>query len=82
MGGFVIAAEGDLIDKRMIGTEAKKKSVLHVLLLGSEESPFPLLLRGRVYADFRKNEVYFGTALKLLLSLYQIPLQQQVAIEL
>ena len=32
MGGFVVAAEGDLIGKRMIGTEAEKESVLPVLL--------------------------------------------------
>ena len=32
MRGFVVAAEGDLIGKRMIGTEAKKETVLPVLL--------------------------------------------------
>ena len=60
MGGFVVAAEGDLIGKRMIGTEAGKESVLPVLLEGTEESAFPLLLQGRVYADFRKSEAYFS----------------------
>ena len=59
MRGFVVAAEGDLIGKRMIGTEAKKESVLPVLLEGTEETAFPHLLHGRVYADFRKPETYF-----------------------
>ena len=72
MRSFVVAAEGDLIGKRMIGTEAEKESVLPVLLEGTEESAFPPLLQGRVYADFRKSEAYFDTALGLLLSLYQI----------
>jgi small GTP-binding protein len=46
--GFVVAAEGDLIGKRMLGTEAKKQSVLPVLLAGTEESSLPPLLQGRV----------------------------------
>jgi hypothetical protein len=82
MGGYVLAAEGDLIGKRMIGTEAKKESVLPVLLAGTEESSFPLLLQGRIYADFRKPEAYFGTALELILSLYQMSPQQPVSMEL
>jgi hypothetical protein len=82
MRGFIAAAEGDLIGQRMIGTEEQKESVLPVLLEGSEESAFPHLLHGRVYADFRKAEHYFDTALELLLSLYQIKPQEPVAIEL
>jgi hypothetical protein len=73
MRGFVVAAEGDLIGKRMIGTEAKKESVLPVLLAGTEESSFPPLLHGRVYADFRDERAYFTTAFDLILSLYEIP---------
>ncbi|UCG48371.1 MAG: hypothetical protein JSU94_01085, partial [Phycisphaerales bacterium] len=72
MGGYVVAAEGDLIGKRMIGKEAKKESVLPVLLSGTEESSFPPLLHGRVYADFRKEKGYFLTAFDLILSLYDI----------
>jgi len=82
MRGFVAAAEGDLIGKRMIGTEAQKESVLPVLLDGMEESAFPHLLHGRVYADFRNTETYFDTVLELLLSLYQIKPQESVAIDL
>jgi hypothetical protein len=63
MRGYVVGAEGDLIGKRMIGTEARKESVLPVLLEGTEDSAFPPLLHGRVYADFRKNEAYFDVAL-------------------
>ena len=74
MGGFVVAAEGDLIGKRMIGSEAKKESVLPVLLAGTEEeASFPPLLHGRVYADFRDDQAYFRTAFDLILSLYEIP---------
>ena len=74
MGGFVVAAEGDLIGKRMIGSEAKKETVLPVLLAGTEEeASFPPLLHGRVYADFRDDQAYFRTAFDLILSLYDIP---------
>jgi len=82
MRSFVLAAEGDLIGKRMIGSEDEKQTVLPVLLEGSVESAFPLLLQGRVYADFRNNETYFEKALELLLSLYQIPPKHTIAIEL
>jgi hypothetical protein len=73
MGGYVVAAEGDLIGKRMIGTETTKESVLPLLLAGTEESSLPLLLQGRVYADFRDAPAYFATAFDLILSLYEIP---------
>jgi hypothetical protein len=33
----------------------------------------PPLLHGRVYADFRNEDAYFGTAFDLILSLYQLP---------
>lgn len=82
MRSFVVAAEGDLIGKRMIGTEAEKESVLPVLLDGSEKTAFPLLLQGRVYADFRKKEEYFDKAFELLLSLYKIQTHHPVATEL
>jgi small GTP-binding protein len=79
MRSFVVAAEGDLIGKRMIGTEAGKECVLPILLEGTEESAFPLLLQGRVYADFRNNEAYFDTIFEILLSLFQIRPQHPVA---
>jgi hypothetical protein len=72
MRGFVVSAEGDLIGKRMIGTEAKKESVLPALLAGTEETSFPALIQGRVYADFRDERAYFTTAFDLILSLYDI----------
>jgi GTPase SAR1 family protein len=82
MGGYVVAAEGDLIGKRMIGTEAAKESVLPVLLEGMEETAFPTFLHGRVYADFRKVESYFDTVFELILSAYGIPPRHEVAEEL
>ncbi len=82
MRGFVVAAEGDLIGKRMIGSDARKESVLPVLLEGIEESSFPPLLHGRVYADFRKNEDYFEAAFNLLMSLYGIKTTEPVVTEL
>jgi small GTP-binding protein len=82
MQGFVVAAEGDLIGKRMMGAEMEKESVLPVLLEGTKESAFPPLLQGRVHADFRNSEAYFDTMIELLLSLFQIPPNHPVATEL
>ena len=82
MRGFVVAAEGDLIGRRMIGTEAQKESVLPVLLEGTEELAFPHLLHGRVYADFRERDGYYEATLELLLSLYGIGPTEPVGAEL
>jgi small GTP-binding protein len=72
MRSFVVAAEGDLIGYRMIGSEAAKQSVMPILLAGSAEESLPPLLRGRVYGDFRAASAYFTAALDLLLSLYAV----------
>jgi hypothetical protein len=82
MRSSVVAAEGDLIGNRMIGTEEEKMSVLPILLSGTAKSAFPCILQGRVYADFSKKENYFDKALDLLLSLYHIKPNHPVAIEL
>jgi len=75
---FVVAAEGDLIGKRMIGSEAEKESVLPVLLDGTAESAFPPLLQGRVCADFRSAQRYLSTVFDLITSLYQISSDKRV----
>jgi hypothetical protein len=82
MGGYVVAAEGDLIGKRMIGPESKKESVLPVLLRGTEESSFPSLLTGRVYADYRQESGYFQQTLQLLLTVYGLPLRSPLGEDL
>jgi len=82
MRGFVLAAEGDLIGKRMIGAEVEKLSVLPVLLEGTEETSFPDLLQGRVYGDFRTDETYFTKAFDLILDLYEIRHQDPAVADL
>lgn len=82
MRPHVLAAEGDLIGKRMIGTEKKKASVLPLLLDGTDKTSLPSLLEGRVYSDFRQLKDYFRTALDLLLTLYDLKPQDPVAIDL
>jgi WD40 repeat protein len=80
--GYVVAAEGDLITRRMRGTETQKETVLPVLLAGDEESSFPPLVQGRVYADFRNERAYFTTAFDLILDLYGIPHRHQAVADL
>jgi small GTP-binding protein len=71
--GYVVAAEVDLINNRLLGTEPQKQSVLPLLLDGEKATSLPPLLQGRVYADFRDERKYFAAALDLILSLYQLP---------
>jgi hypothetical protein len=71
--GYVVAAEVDLINNRLLGTEEQKSSVMPVLLEGEPTVALPPLLHGRVYAEFRVDEFYFIMALTLILSLYNLP---------
>ncbi len=70
--GYVAAAEVDLINNRLLGTELQKASVLPLLLDGEKTASLPPLLHGRVYADFRNEDDYFITAFDLILCLYGI----------
>lgn len=70
--GTVVAAEMDQVSARLVGTEAKKKTVLPLLLEGTPDDALPPALITRVYSDFRDDSFYFNTALDLLLSLYEI----------
>ena len=80
--GSVVAAEVDLINLRLIGTEQEKKTVLPVLLDGDERTSFPPLMRGRVFADIQREEAYFPTLFKLILTLYGIPFEGPEVAEL
>jgi hypothetical protein len=80
--GSAIVVEGDLIGRRMMGSDARRAGVLPVLLVGTEDESFPPLLRGRVFADFRHADGYFGALLDLVLSLYEIHPNDPVAVEL
>jgi hypothetical protein len=71
--GYVVAAEVDLINNRLLGTEEQKASVLPLLIDGEQTAALPPLLHGRVFADFREDESYFITAFALILSLYDLP---------
>jgi WD40 repeat protein len=82
MTGFVVAAEGDLIGRRMIGTNEQKESVLPVLLEGTDDSSFPPLLLGRLFADFREPARYFVVVFDLMLSLYGIDPRESAIAEL
>ena len=80
--GFVVAAEGDLMAPRMLGTEAKKESVMPLLLAGEVEESLPPWLLGRVHADFRDERAYFITVFNLMLNLYGIPFNNPAVADL
>ncbi|HSS75377.1 MAG TPA: TIR domain-containing protein [Thermoanaerobaculia bacterium] len=80
--GYVVAAEVDLINNRLLGTELQKKSVLPLLLAGEKTASLPPLLHGRVYADFRDELAYFTAVFDLILSLYQLPPNHPAVVDL
>jgi small GTP-binding protein len=80
--GYVVAAEVDLINLRLLGTESQKQTVLPILLAGEESESFPPLLRGRVYGDFRKDDAYFANAFDLILDVYGISHQDAAVADL
>jgi WD40 repeat protein/GTPase SAR1 family protein len=80
--GSVSAAEIDLINCRLMGTEDQKACVLPLLLAGDETTSFPPLLQRRVYGDFRQEELYFIGLFDLVLSLYQVPFEHPVVQDL
>ena len=71
--GSVVAAEVDLINLRLLGTEEEKKTVMPLLLEGDAQTSLPPLMRGRVYGNFTQEKLYFATLFDLVLTLYRIP---------
>jgi len=72
--GSVVASEVDLIDQRLVGaTESEKATVLTLLLEGDKKSSLPPTMRGKVHADFRRDDLYFPSLFDLILTLYGIP---------
>ena len=80
--GSVVAAEVDLINVRLLGTEDKKRTVLPVLLDGDAETSLPPLMHPRVYADFLRDQDYFSALFDLLLTLYEVPFDDEAVADL
>lgn len=53
-----------------------------ILLEGDEDTSLPVLMRKRVFADFRSEEAYFATLFDLILTLYKIPFDSQAVADL
>jgi hypothetical protein len=80
--GRVVAAEVDLIDVRLLGTEAQKSTVLPILLEGESHTALPPLMRVRVNGDFRQKRFYFLTLFTLICTLYNFPPNDPIIEEL
>ena len=68
--GTVVAAEADLINLRLLGTEEQKSTVMPVLLAGEPAESLPALMRTRIYADFRDPDRYFIELFDLVLAIH------------
>jgi small GTP-binding protein len=70
--GTVVAAEADVINLRLLGTEEQKSTVLPVLLAGDPSESLPALMQTRIYADFRNPDRYFIELFELVLALHNL----------
>jgi hypothetical protein len=77
-----VAAEVDVIDQRLLGSEEQKQSVLPVLLDGDDQASLPPLLQGRVYVDFRRAGAYFASLFDLVLAIHGVPFDDEAVIDL
>ncbi|HEX3144743.1 MAG TPA: GTP-binding protein [Pyrinomonadaceae bacterium] len=80
--GSVVAAEVDLINQRLIGTQEEKRTVKTLLLAGAKKSSLPPLMWDGIHADFRDESGYFLTAFDLILSLYELPPNHPAVVDL
>jgi small GTP-binding protein len=80
--GSVVAAEIDLVNQRMLGSEERKRTVLPVLRVGTAETSLPPLLRGRTRGDMTTEERYLPALFDLLVSLYDLSYENPVLAEL
>ena len=71
--GHVLAAEADVINRRLLGTEEQKSTVLPVLLAGASAESLPPLMQTRICADFRDPDKYFTQLFELVLALHDLP---------
>jgi TIR domain len=81
-GDHVVSAEMDVIYNRLLAHEQTKMTVLPVLLTGKPQTSFPPSLRSRVHASLVKDEDYFPNLVWLLLTMYRIPADDPVAVEI
>jgi hypothetical protein len=81
--GSVVSSEVDLINLRLVGaTEEEKQTVLPLLLEGDERAALPPTMRGKVYADFRRDDLYFPSLFDLVLTLYRIDFEHPAVADL
>jgi diguanylate cyclase (GGDEF)-like protein len=71
--GYVVAAEVDLINTRLLGTENEKNTILPILREGAPKTALPPSMWGRVCCAFQSEETYFINLFDLILTLHGIP---------
>ncbi|MFO1112821.1 MAG: TIR domain-containing protein [Rhodospirillales bacterium] len=78
----VVAAEVKLIAHKFLLGSCPSGRFIPILLEGAEEEAFPAVLRGHAYVDCRKTEVYVSEIFDIILTLYNIPLDDRLIIDL
>lgn len=73
----VVTAELKLINQRLMLREPQSEHVIPLLRKGRASTAFPPLVKSSVYVDFRDDGHYFARMFDLLLTLYQIPFDDE-----
>jgi WD40 repeat protein/GTPase SAR1 family protein len=71
--GCYLAAEADLINERLVGSETNRRTVVPILLAGTPDESLPPYIATKWRADFRHEGNYVREILKLILALYGRP---------
>lgn len=80
--GYIVAAEVDLINNRLLGTELQKSSILPLVKTGEKSSSLPPLMHSRVHANYTNDEHYFLVTFEVILSLYGITPHDPAVVDL
>ena len=76
--GTGVAAEMDLINNIMMGTEKQKRKILPILLAGTKQRSLPPFLQGSTSADFREEVMYYPELLDLVVTMFNLPFDHPV----
>lgn len=81
-GGSKLAAEFDIISQRLMGTEEEKRTVLPLILEGTERESLPAPLRNRICGFFQESSGYFDGLLDLIVPMLRVPADGPLVAEL
>jgi hypothetical protein len=75
----VVQAELRLIKTRLAKRDEIRRTIIPLLLEGTKDEAFPPLFTDSVFIDFRKSENFFFRLFETVLTIHQIPFENEMA---